>query len=338
MLLAGTALVVGCGRLARSVKPSAAPDTAGVAINAPSDDLPKDLAAGDSPSVCCEKAGALGERPETVPQIKVEQLSGGVAIPDVSLVNQDGQRVRFRSDLVKGKIVAVNFIFTSCKGICPPMSANFAKLQERLGDRVGNGVELISVSVDPQNDTPQRLHAWRKTFDGGPGWTLLTGKKQDVDLLLKQLGVFSADKNSHSPFILLGDEGGGKWTRVHGLTAPERLAELIAGMHDASRVSQESTSSPRYKDKPDGASSKLPAVAAELSPAEKYFTNVELVNQHGKRREVVCRSVEGQGCRDQFLLRDVQRKLPGDVVEFFQNPAAFRRPVRPGSIVDLDHG
>ena len=191
------------------------------------------------------------EPPEALPQIKAEPLSGGVSIPDVSLVNQDGQPVRFRSDLIKGKIVAVNFIFTSCKAICPPMSANFANLQERLGDRVGNGVELISVSVDPQIDTPERLHEWRKSFRGGPGWTLLTGKKQDVDLLLKEMEVFAADKNNHSPFILLGDERTGKWTRVHGLTAPERLAEIITGMHDASRAAEQVTSVSLNEDHPE---------------------------------------------------------------------------------------
>ena len=159
---------------------------------------------------------------------------------------------------------------------------------------VGNGVELISVSVDPQIDTPQRLHAWRKSFGGGRGWTLLTGKKQDVDFLLKEMQVFAADKSNHSPFILLGDEAAGKWTRVHGLTAPERLAEMITGMHDASRAAAKSTSIPLNEDHPDGASSKLPAVAAEPSPAEKYFTNIELLNQHGERLRLYADLLKGK--------------------------------------------
>ena len=282
LLFFGLAAIVGCGR-SPSVKPSAAAETASVSIDSPANPVPKDERARDPQSVCCEKDAALLEPPGATRPVQIEQLTRGVAIPDADLVNQDGQRVRFRSDLVKGKIVAVNFIFTSCKAICPPMSANFAKLQERLGDRLGNGVELISVSVDPQTDTPQRLHAWRESFGGGRGWTLLTGKKQDVDLLLKELEVFSADKNSHSPFILVGDEAAGKWTRVHGLTAPERLAEMITGMYDASRAALKPTSSPLNKDDPDGEPNKLPAVPAELTPAEKYFTNVELLNQHGKR-------------------------------------------------------
>jgi protein SCO1 len=293
ILLAGLAMVAGCGR-SPSVGPSASQEAAGASIDAPSNDLPQDESARDPKRVCCENTAVASERPETLSRIEVEPLSGGVAIPDVNLVNQDGQRVRFRSDLVKGKIVAVNFIFTSCKGICPPMSANFAKLQERLGGRVGEGVELISVSVDPQTDTPQRLDAWRKSFGGGRGWTLLTGKKQDVDSLLKDMQVFAADKSNHTPFILLGDEAAGTWTRVHGLTAPERLAEIIAGMLDASRAAKKSGSSPVKKDDPEDASSKLLPATAELSAAEKYFTNVELVNQHGQSLRLYADLLKGK--------------------------------------------
>jgi protein SCO1 len=293
MLLAGLAVVVGCGR-SPSVMSSAPQETADVSIDAPSNNRAQVKKVADPKRDCCENAAVVGDPAETMPQIKVEQLAAGIAIPDVSLVDHDGQRVRFRSDLVNGKIVAVNFIFTTCKGICPPMSANFVKLQQRLGDRVGNGVELISVSVDPQIDTPQRLHAWRESFGGGRGWTLLTGEKHDVDLLLKELGVFSADKSNHSPFILLGDERAGKWTRVHGLTAPEQLAEMIEGMHDAARASEKSASIPLDDNRPDGASNKLPAAVAELSPAEKYFSNVALLNQHGERRHLYTDLLRGK--------------------------------------------
>ena len=282
MLLAGFAPGVGCDHSPSPIL-SAAADTTGVSIPTPSDTLPQVDSSSDPQRVCCDKADVPGDASGAQPGTKVEQLSGGVSIPDVSLVNQDGQSVRFRSDLIKGKIVAVNFIFTSCKAICPPMSANFAKLQERLGDRVGNGVELISVSVDPQIDTPQRLHEWRKNFGAGRGWTLVTGKKQVVDLLLKEMEVFAADKNNHSPFILLGDEGAGKWIRVHGLTAPERLAEMIAGMHDALCAAAKGATIAPNESPTKGAASHMPVGAAEVSRAEKYFTNIELVSQHGER-------------------------------------------------------
>jgi protein SCO1 len=292
VLVFGLAAIVGCDR-SSSISPGA-PDTANVSGDARPDGLQSEESTGDPKPACCDKETVASDASATTSQGDIKQPASGASIPDVILVNQDGQQVRFRSDLVTGNIVAVNFIFTSCKAICPPMSANFAKLQERLGDRVGNGVELISVSVDPQVDTPERLLAWRKTFGGGRGWTLLTGKKQDVDLLLKALEVFAADKNNHSPFILLGDGRVGKWTRVHGLTAPERLAEMIAGMHDASRGAEKFSSIPLREDQKNGPSSKLPAVSAEPSPAEKYFTNVELVNHRGERQRLYADLLKGK--------------------------------------------
>jgi cytochrome oxidase Cu insertion factor (SCO1/SenC/PrrC family) len=292
-LLFSLAAILGCDRSSRSLSPGAS-ETANVRSEARPDGLQSEASTGDPKPACCDKAPIASDSSATVPQDDVMQPSNGTSIPDVVLVNQDGQQVRVRSDLVTGKIVAVNFIFTSCKGICPPMSANFAKLQEQLGRRVGNGVELISVSVDPQVDTPERLHAWRKAYGGGRGWTLLTGKKHDVDFLLKELHVFAADKSNHSPFILLGDEAARKWVRVHGLTEPERLAEMITEMHDASRADAKSRSIPLDEDHPSGTRSKVRAGAAQPSPAENYFTNVELSNQHGERRRLYADLLKGK--------------------------------------------
>ena len=140
------------------------------------------------------------------------------------------QKVRFYSDLVEGKVVAINTIFTTCTTICPPMGATFSKLQRLLGDRLGRDVELISVSVDPAVDTPQRLKAWAEKFHRGPGWTLLTGPKRDVDHLLKALKVFTADKEDHAPIVLVGNSARGEWTRTHALASAGKLAKLIENM------------------------------------------------------------------------------------------------------------
>ena len=98
-----------------------------------------------------------------------EKTLDGITVPDVKLVDQDGRPVRFYTDLVKGQVVAMNFVFTSCGTICPPMGANFAKLQKILGGRPGPHVRLISVSIDPANDTPERLKAWAAKFGAQPG-------------------------------------------------------------------------------------------------------------------------------------------------------------------------
>lgn len=147
-------------------------------------------------------------------------------IPNANLLDQEGREVNFR-DLVTGNVVAINFVFTTCTTVCPPMGANFGKLQQLLGDRAGRDVHLISVSIDPAVDTPHRLRAWSQKFGAGPGWTLVTGSKPTVDQLLKDLGVFIAEKQYHAPITLLGNEGAGTWQRTNGLTpAPELLRQL----------------------------------------------------------------------------------------------------------------
>ncbi len=205
--------------------------------------------------------------------IEVERSFSEMSIPDVALVNQDGEPVRFYSDLVKGKVVALSFIFTTCTTICPPMGANFARLQKLMGDH--EGLALISVSTDPTNDTPERLKAWRAQFKGEPGWTLLTGDKQNVDKALKALGVFTPDKTDHTPFLLLGNDAQGKWTRVHGFTAPDKVADILKDLLDTS------SEPPQPEPNPDA-----PLSSANPTPAHKYFTDVLLVDQNGRQQRL----------------------------------------------------
>ncbi len=156
------------------------------------------------------------------------QPVAGLMIPDTELLDQNGQKVHFYSDLVKGKVVAINTIFTTCTTICPPMGINFSRLRKLLGDRAGREVNLISISVDPEVDTPDRLDKWSRQFgETGSGWTLLTGPKADVDTLLKALQVFSADKQEHAPVALIGGDSAGSWVRVSALMTPARLDEII---------------------------------------------------------------------------------------------------------------
>lgn len=148
-------------------------------------------------------------------------------IPDVPMVTSTGANVHFYSDLVAGRVVVMNFIFTSCTTICPTMGATFARVQRLLGDR---NVAMISVSIDPTVDTPARLAEWSKRFSAKPGWTLVTGAKPDVDRLLKSLGLFSADPASHSPVVLVGNEKSGRWERIDGLAAPTQIVSVIDRM------------------------------------------------------------------------------------------------------------
>jgi protein SCO1/2 len=148
-------------------------------------------------------------------------------IDDVVVQTQDGRSVRFYSDLVKGRVVAVNFVFTSCTTVCPLMGARFARLQQLLGDR--SDVSLISVSIDPANDTPARLAAWRTRMGGKVGWTLVTGAKPDLDALTRSLGAPVADPAAHSPLILIIDDRKGTAIRqrVDGLADSAKVATIL---------------------------------------------------------------------------------------------------------------
>jgi len=148
-------------------------------------------------------------------------------IPDVRVYDQNGNKLNFFSDLVKGKIVAINFIFTTCTAICPVLTATFRKVQLDAVER-NLEVQLISISVDPTTDTPARLHDFAAKFKAGPGWTFVTGDTSEIDLLLKAMGVAVANKNDHTPMILIGNADRDYWTRAYGASSPRILVDAIA--------------------------------------------------------------------------------------------------------------
>ncbi len=166
---------------------------------------------------------------------------GQMAIPKAALLDQYGETVQLYEDLIKDKVVAISFIYTTCTTVCLPIGANFAKLQTLLGERLAADMNLITVTIDPVTDTPQRLRAWGEKFKVGPGWRLLTGSKEAVDGLLKGLKVFTADIVDHAPILLVGDDRTGTWTRMSGFTPPNRIAKHLK----AARASHTSTASTR---------------------------------------------------------------------------------------------
>src|SRR5215203_6212090 len=111
-----------------------------------------------------------------------------VDLPDVPVVDQDGRAMRFRSELLKDRTVAVNFVFTTCTTVCPALTTTMRAIQRELGDRVGQDVWLISLSVDPTVDRPERLRAFAAGFGAGRGWTFLTGEPADIKRLLEAFG------------------------------------------------------------------------------------------------------------------------------------------------------
>jgi protein SCO1 len=160
-------------------------------------------------------------------QAPAGERAADLRIPDVALLDQDGRPVHFYRDLVAGRVVAIDFVFTSCTTICPVLGANFGQLRRLLGDRAGRDIRLISVSIDPARDTPARLRAWARRFGAGPGWTLVAGERDEVIRLLKALGLYTPDVTTHTPLVLVGDDARGEWTRTSGLVAPAALLEVI---------------------------------------------------------------------------------------------------------------
>jgi protein SCO1/2 len=160
----------------------------------------------------------------------------GVSIPDVTLVDQNGNRVRFYTDLIKGRLVAINTIFTTCTTICPVMGANFGKLGQMLPAEARGKARLISISIDPLVDTPERLNEWSAARGrGGSDWTLVTGPKADIDAVLKALQVFTADKNSHQADVLIGGDGVTTWVHESALKPPGEILKLMQSYLEPSR-------------------------------------------------------------------------------------------------------
>jgi protein SCO1/2 len=156
--------------------------------------------------------------------------------PNITLTTQDSKQVKFYDDLIKGKIVAINLIYTRCKDACPLETARFRQVQKLLGDRVGKDIFLYSISIDPQHDTPEVLRDYAEMYNAGPGWLFLTGKKEDIDYLTRKLGLYSEpdpnDRDGHIPAVLIGNEPAGQWVRNSATDNPHFLATQIGDFID----------------------------------------------------------------------------------------------------------
>lgn len=146
---------------------------------------------------------------------------------DVELINQDGQKMRFYSDVLKDKVVIINTFFATCTSVCPPMNRNLERIQETLGDRLGKDAWIVSISVDPEKDTPPRLKEYGRRFHARPGWIFLTGKKENVDWALYKLGQYVETKDDHTTIIIIGNEKTGLWKKAFGLAKPEELMKMV---------------------------------------------------------------------------------------------------------------
>jgi len=160
-------------------------------------------------------------------------------LPNVELLTQNSERVHFYDDLVKDKRVVIQFMFARCKDICPVITHHLAEVQRLLTGRVGRDIFFYSVTLSPEEDTPQDLKAYARKHGVGPGWTFLTGTPDDILLLRKSLGFFynnpkeDADRNNHSGMVVVGTEPLMRWTMCQGGAKPEWIATVIQTEMDA---------------------------------------------------------------------------------------------------------
>ena len=196
------------------------------------------------------------------------------SVPDVELINQNGERVRLQSDLINGRVAALSFIFTSCPTICNTIGVNLGQLRKELGASLERDIALISISVDPATDTPEKLKTWGKSFGAGAGWTLLTGDKDLVTQLLKKLESYTPNIQNHSPFLLIVNDRTGEWQRVNALeTTPQKVAALLQEEVRKSLAGAAVSTGDRG----------LASLSSGEPAAQRYFTDVQLTNQDGKQ-------------------------------------------------------
>ncbi|WP_394751873.1 SCO family protein [Crenothrix sp.] len=148
---------------------------------------------------------------------------------NTKLVDQDGKTVHFYDDLIKGKIVVINFIFTHCGDSCPLETASLLRVQRLLAERMGKDIFFYSISIDPDHDTPKALKNYADNFGIGAGWRFLTGSKADTTLLRKKLGLFrdsveASKLSDHNTSIMIGNESTGQWMKRSPFDEPKVLA------------------------------------------------------------------------------------------------------------------
>lgn len=150
-----------------------------------------------------------------------------VRFAEVDLTDQHGRTQRLKTDVVADNIVVMDFVYTSCTTVCPVVSAIMAEVQAQLGERVGRDVRLVSLSVDPQRDTPARLKSYAGTHRAGEGWVWLTGSVPAVNDTLKGFGTWTPNFEDHPVVMMVGDGRSGDWTRFYGFADPAALVAKV---------------------------------------------------------------------------------------------------------------
>ncbi|MBD2840452.1 SCO family protein [Pseudomonas sp. JM0905a] len=159
--------------------------------------------------------------------------SGATPFPNVTLYNQDGDKLRFYDDLIRNKVVALNMMYVMCEGICPTMTSNLRKLQSLLGKRMGRDVFMCSISLQPEMDSPEVLKAYAAKHRVLPGWQFLTGSPDDIRRVRFSMGFYDpvpevdANLATHTGMVRIGNDATKRWTMAPALCDAERIITTI---------------------------------------------------------------------------------------------------------------
>ena len=160
-------------------------------------------------------------------------------LPNAILQSQDGKSYRFYDDLVKDKIVAINFFYTECRNVCPLTTQNLAEAQRLLGDRVGRDIFIYSITLQPETDTPEVIKEYVEVYDVQPGWLFLRGSRADTDMLRRKFGLASsdpaidADPNQHIGNIWFSNDATDRWAASTPFASPEEIVETLLSVTPA---------------------------------------------------------------------------------------------------------
>lgn len=155
------------------------------------------------------------------------------AFPNPRLITHEGKTVRFYDDLVHGRVVMLNFAYTHCDGKCPKSAVQLVAAQRTLAERFGQSVTLLTLSLDPERDTPEAMRAYIEAHGGGPNWVWLTGRKDDIEAIRRFVGVverdpvLDADRSRHTSLVLIGNDRAGRWSALSALVSPKQIVELV---------------------------------------------------------------------------------------------------------------
>lgn len=162
----------------------------------------------------------MQQQPKTASEAKVD-------IPNVQLLDQHDKQVDLKTDVIGEDIAVVSFAYTTCTTICPVVTAIFSQVQDRLGDKLGKQVKLVTITVDPNRDTPARLLKYSKKHGAKDGWSWLTGKKDNVIKALNAFGAYTVNFEDHPAMILIGDGKSNTWYRYYGFSAPDDIENKV---------------------------------------------------------------------------------------------------------------